>query len=279
MMATQTEVRSPVAETLALLAAQSPYMKVQSQTDSGTWLTARELLGASAFLSACLDKVAAGYNSRDLKIAGSFFLLRYTWMVGVGVIGCYLAANRVPCLTLDNVAFRFGEDGYPAAVAFLNPKCVLLPNDPRAHDPYCQIVESPTALQAAARTSLESYCAALITALRPHTPLNARTLWGLATDRHAQIFLLACELLGDPTRGAREVTALSAGNKSLFLPTTSTIEINLGDHSHWMVNASACCLSYKLPGAHYCNTCPLLSIEERMVRFRTSHAHEADSAE
>jgi hypothetical protein len=275
MIATETATLAPVAETLALLAARSPYMTVQSQTDSGTWLTARELLGAPAFLSACLDKVAATHESRDLKIAGSFFLLRYTWMVGVGVIGCYLAANRVPCLTLDTVAFRFGADGYPSAVAFLNPICAGLANDPRA--PECHILPTQSALQEAVRTSLESYCAALITALRPHTPLNARTLWGLATDRHAQIFLLACELLGDPTRGATEISALVSGKNSLFSRHTSALEVELGDHSHWMVNASACCLSYKLSGGHYCNTCPLLSIEERIARFREDHHNEQNN--
>jgi ferric iron reductase protein FhuF len=272
MIVTDTPTLSPVAETLALLATRSPYMTVQSETDEGQWLTARQFLNAPVFLSACLDKVAAGYNNRDLKIAGSFFLLRYTWMVGVGVIGCYLAANRVPSLTLDNVALRFGEDGYPSAVAFLNPCCAVLPDDPRAYEPGCRIVPSLSALQDAVRTSLESYCAALITAMRPHTPLNARTLWGLATDRHAQICLLGCELLGDPTRGEREVTALTNSKPSLFSPRTSSIEVDFGDHSHWMVNASACCLSYKLPGNHYCNTCPLLSMEERIARFHADHA-------
>lgn len=272
MIVTDTITQSPITETLALLAAQSPYMKVQSQTDSGNWLTAREFMGASAFLSACLDKVAATNNTTDLKIAGSFFLLRYTWMVGVGIIGCYLAANRVPCLTLDTVAFRFGEDGYPAAVAFLNPTCALLPTDPRISDPQSHIVANSTALQDAVRTSLESYCAALITALRPHTPLNARTLWGLATDRHAQIFLLACELLGDPGRGEQEISALVSGKNTLFSPRTSALEIDLGDHRHWMVNASACCLSYKLSGGHYCTTCPLLSVEERIARFHADHS-------
>lgn len=271
MIATKLAPLSPITETLTVLAERSPYMTVQSQIDNGNWLTARQLLNAPAFLSACLDKVAAHYNTQDLKIAGSFFLLRYTWMVGVGVIGCYLAANRVPTLTLDHLAFRFDEDGYPARVAFLNPICVVLSTDPRADEEGCQVVSDQTDLQNAVRTSLESYCAALITAIRPHTPLNTRTLWGLATDRHAQVFLLASELLGDPTRGEKEVTALVNGKNTLFSSRTGAIEIDLGDHSHWMVNASACCLSYKLPDNHYCSTCPLLSLEERLARFRKEH--------
>jgi hypothetical protein len=274
MIATVPVTLSPVAETLALLAAQSPYMKVKSQKDSGMWLTAREFLNAPAFLSACLDKVVGAHDSTDRKIAGSFFLLRYTWMVGIGIVGCYLASNRVPMLTLDTLAFQFeegGGGGYPTAVAFLDPTCTVLASDPRARESGCTVVALQEALQDALRTSLESYCAALITALRPHCTLNARTLWGLATDRHAQIFLLACELLGTPARGEQEILALVNGKKTFFSPLTSAIEVDLGDHKHWIVNASSCCLSYKLPDEHYCSTCPLLSLEERLARFRAKH--------
>jgi ferric iron reductase protein FhuF len=274
MVAQVTYQESPLSETLTLLATHSPYLVVKTETEGDGWRTARDLFDDSAFLADSLKAIVEQYDNHDMKIAASFFLLRYTWMVGVGIVGAYMAGSRVPRLTLDSVALQFEKAGYPTAVAFVDPTCAVLESDPRADDPSCHLVDHDHTLQAFLRTTLESHCADLIAALRPHTPLGQRAMWGLATDRHAQLFLMVSKLLGTPTRAANETAAMATGAKPRFSKRTTIQELCIDDKDspELLVKASSCCLSYKLPGSHYCSTCPLITDEERIAKIRTYRA-------
>ncbi len=255
------------------LTARSPYVGLTTHVEGAGWQSASQLLGDPPSIDHYLTMVAAATRTTDRKIAVSFFLQGYLWGVAGGIAGAYLRAGRVPLAPLEGVWMRFDPSGNPAMVAFTTPEVALLPDDPAASHPNAVVVADAAALQTTFRTILQSHCAALITALRPHTTLPAQSLWRLATDRCAGVIIFLCQLLGVPERAEAIVTALVSSPTSSFTPTTGVACYTLQGVPQWILRRSGCCLVYKLPGSPYCTTCPLLSEAERVARLSATPSY------
>jgi hypothetical protein len=263
----------PLAGSLADLGRLSSYIKVEvGQPAEPEWVQAEALLAPdSPQLAALLEQIGAHHRLNDRRFVGMVAFNNIFWQLSAVAVGASIGAGRVPDLRPANLAMRFNGEGWPVAVALAAGRFAALPADPDASHPDAAVVADGGDLRAAYLSALrDNFVPRLIEALGPHTPLGARTLWTAHADQLIGMALWLGKELGSLEVALREVEAIAAA-----IPQASksgVFWVEWGGKREPFVKRGSCCYNFKLPGAHYCASCPLQSIGERTRRLQESMA-------
>jgi hypothetical protein len=227
------------------------------------WLRGSDLVNDPDAVRDLLDQVCQLYKMDNARVAASFLVLGYFWYPLAGSLACYLTDRRVPDLSANAVATR------PlGGVAFLSPRCWVLPDDPAAGDPEVEVVECVDALRAKLVRQLEQeHVGPLFTTLRSVAPYGLNGMRANYLDRFASAIVWLAEALGDDEIARREVPAFMA-LASHAKCRTGLIELQHEGKRGVFLRRGGCCLNYKLDGREMCDTCSVRPMEERLEILR-----------
>lgn len=263
--------------TLERLAAGDEYLRVRfgAPVDEG-WSRANELTAAdSPHLDRLFGQVGAAHATAKRDVMASFCFGSIGWLVAAVAVGAYLVDRRVPTLAPESVLFRFNEQGMATEATLLSDRFAALPNDPAAGDPAATIVPGEGELRAVLRGELAGHLAPLVDAVRARAPLGTRALWLAVADDVAWAAIQHTKEGGNLDRTRATVLALIDDRAAPWRGRTGVIEVAWREKRECFVERAACCLSYKLPTAEKCTTCPLRPAEERFSRLQTYLAEQS----
>jgi hypothetical protein len=150
---------SPIIAIYQELWARHPKWYVEIGRPRGTgWIPGTALMTArEGPFQALLVRIGEQLYTADRRTIAASFAVRYGWSAGVAM-GPYLLYRCVPKITLDNVSFKFNENGSFERAALHHPEGVMLPQDGMAPHPSIQL------------SVLSSTTGALLCQLPPHFP-------------------------------------------------------------------------------------------------------------
>ncbi len=253
---------SPIEDTLARASAALPYLGARFGALPDGWRLSADLVHDPAAVRDLLDQVCQWYEMKDRQVAASFLVLGYFWYPMASAVACYLTERRLPALGAGNVAVH-PRDG----VAFLSPRCYVLPDDPAAYHPEAVVLDDEGALRARLVGQLEAdHAAPLFATLRTVAPYSVTAMRANYLDRLASAVLWVSEELGKPDLARHEVPALVA----LANPRTRTglLEVEEAGQRGVFLRRGGCCLNYRLSGKEKCDTCCLRPLDERLALLR-----------
>jgi hypothetical protein len=251
------QVIHPLAESLK----QVQTADEQAYADSGDlesgWFLATALLDSCLnYLDDALTRQAKEHPQMEARTRGSYLIGNYSWYVPLAVIATYLADNRVPDFSPENVALRYrnftwyedGESGEAERidVRFLSGRFACLPDDPSSDHPDAIILTDRDALREWLHTALEAHFSLLIERIFVQTRLSRYAQWCLVADSCAALFLHIGRALGDEAHGQAE-----------------------GLKCETFRAMGGCCRYYTVSetGQDYCSTCVLRKPEDRNQRL------------
>ena len=183
-------------------------------------------------LGTLLDRVGRAMGSERADVQATLFCEGYTWALADPAVKALLAEDRLPSLRPADVVVRYGDDGYPSSVTFLEP-------------------DGPASLERL-RRELEDHLAPLIADLSATARRPQRALWRSASDRLAQAFAWHGTQLGLAER------ACELGERALAL------DGPLGLRPRWTLadggiemERNGCCLWWRTAAGEPCPACPL----------------------
>jgi hypothetical protein len=280
MTATALVSGSPLAATLARVAALDPYLKAQTITRlHGDWFAATELIDDSQRLHESLHRIMRPYSLEDREIAAknrhiaaSFLINSYAWALPAAAIGAYLSERRVPDLDPSNVALRFSEAAEEEEggleIAFLSDRMAVLPDDPAAGQPDVIVVDESSQLREWMRLRLERHLQPIIEAIYGRTRFGRRAQWNLVADDCAALFLWVGQRIRDQQRSCAEGLAfVGAPDSPMRQSRTGYFTLEYAGHCETFRKRGGCCLYYKLSAGQNCSTCSLIAEEERDGRL------------
>jgi ferric iron reductase protein FhuF len=264
----------PLETTLARVAARSAQWAVRIgwPAEPG-WLDAA---GVRERLDGLMAVLGVRYGTTDQTLTGTFFLSTYVRAVVGAALVSLATERRVPDVSSENLAFRFGPDGMVHELALALPSFAALPDDRDAGHPDAIILPDLTALRLWLRERLiNGHLADLIPLLQVRTRRGPRALWATASDMCAGVLAILIEAEGSNQTAAEldaESRAFLATGPPLiegpaFCPVTHAGRLAAG----WQ--RLTCCLKYQLPGYGLCTSCPCVTPEERARRIRRKLEH------
>ncbi len=282
---TDSDPSAPLAATLARVAALDPHTFAADLGDPAPgWFPATALCASdSAWLAEGLAHATRLYPAAERRVAGAFFVGHYAWYLAGAAICTYLAERRVPDLTLDNVALRYGTYTWQAGdqsgeaetinVRFVHGHFAALADDPAAAHSDALVLPSTHALRDWLREALEQHMAPLIDAIYASTRLGKRAQWNLVADSCARLFQHAGQHVGDQSRGCAEGLAfIQSPTSPMCASHTRYLTLECNGHRDTFVERGGCCLYYRVEPGHNCSTCPLRPAEERSQLILASMA-------
>ncbi len=242
--------------------------------------------GGSPQLVAMEQALCKRYQTDRPGVLASVLLDGYQWgLISTGV-ACYLCENRVPALHPGDVLLHLNtEHWYVDAVTYHSGAFVALPDDPAAGHPDATILPTRDALREHLRRSLEDHLGMATTQLARRFGVNERRLWPPAADRIADTIIWLGKELYEPAQRAglieREIEAvIRVPNSPLKNKITGVLTVTTNGCSEPFLRRAACCHVHWCADQGYCNTCPKLSLEERIARLRDylAEKHEDGAA-
>jgi ferric iron reductase protein FhuF len=259
----------PLEATLARVTARSARWAVRIgwPAEPG-WLDAA---GVREQLDRLMAVIGVRYGTTDQTLTGTFFLNTYVRAVAGAALVSLATERRVPDVSSENLAFRFGPDGTVHQLALALPSFAALPADQDADHPDAIILPDPTALRLWLRERLiNGHLTDLIPLLQVRTRRGPRALWGTASDMCAGVLAILAAVEGSMKTAAAldaESRAFLATGPPLiegpaFCPVMHAGQLAAG----WQ--RLTCCLGYQLPGYGLCTSCPCVTPGERARRIR-----------
>ncbi|MCA9879168.1 MAG: (2Fe-2S)-binding protein [Thermomicrobiales bacterium] len=238
--------------------------------EGGAWNLSRDLFRRDEerfdeLLRQSVEWEAAG---RDLQAAT--LLTAYTWDLATIGMWAFVAGQRVPDLSPDNVWIN-GELAAPARVALDQGRFWCHASDPDADDPLAQVVATPEDLITVLRGQLEDHVGALIGSLRARRPrLGERAMWAIAAD--CVVDAVIAQIPDGPSARITElITPFVRAETSKFAGQTWVLEAYGPRGFACWTRRHGCCLSFHLPGDDMmCTQCPHRPLDERLTRLRRS---------
>ncbi|MDE2843729.1 MAG: hypothetical protein OXN21_10150 [Chloroflexota bacterium] len=237
----------------------------------GAWTPARELFQADGQR---LGELVAAYGQRawdssNRHVAGSAFLVAYLSRVVFPLVGQYVLEQRVPDVSLDNLAFHWNGPAIDATglgrLAF-----AALPDDPSAAHPDVMVVADEAALYDQLKGWLfEDNLGQVIADLRRAAGASVKVSWNAAAAAFSQALnrLYATETARERVTKAAEVL-FSDPDSPIYRQLTME-EFGTGSRTGFFSRRRGCCLWWRSPRANdYCSNCILLPREEQDRRFR-----------
>lgn len=266
----------PLAQTLSRMIAINEYFYADLGSIESGWFLGTALLDEKApALEEALARQAVQHPNMEARTRGSYLIGEYSWYVPAVAVTAYLAERRVPDLSLDNLALRFGKytwheggesgEAERIEVRFLGGRFAALPDDPAANHPDAVIVPDHNALREWLRITLEAHLTPLIEHINARTRLGRHAQWCLVADSCAALFLHGGQSLEDELRGKAEALAfVKAHGSPMKNPKTDFVSLQYLEHRETFRTRGGCCRYYTVAEDGYkCTTCVLRKPEER----------------
>jgi hypothetical protein len=193
----ESQTPSPMIAMYQALWARHPKWYVEiGQPRGPDWIPGTALMTAGEGpFQALLARIGDRLQTADRRTIAASFALRYGWSAGVA-IAPYLLYSCVPTITLDNVSFKFNENGSFERGTLHRPEGVMLPEDGMAPHPSIRWLSSPQALLEWLRTSLVQQAQPIVDAL-----YAMRGIWGMITSAWGSQCIHIFGEIGEQTQG------------------------------------------------------------------------------
>lgn len=257
----------PLAATLKRVGSGEGEMDLSARVgvpDGPGWVPAADLVADTRALDRLMGRLARTYGAENRAFVGTTLFRGVLWRILVPAVAAFLRERRLPDLRAENVALRFGEDGFVVDLAFVGPRFLALPDDPEAWHPEAVMVPEEDVLDVGIRVPVaETYLPALIPALKSlRVRRGRRTLERSAADVCAEAFIYVGRDLGREEEGVERAARLLAGPPPLEAPLDYRVLEFPGGSEARRVRCT-CCLYYKTGNGTYF-TCPRKTDEERV---------------
>jgi ferric iron reductase protein FhuF len=276
-----TATRHPLRETFALLQAANDEFRshvLYERDEHAGWVAVSALAAeGTTHLQKVFSKVVSRYPTSDKRAPAALWFGHYAFAVEAVAVACYLAAQRVPDMSIKTVDVRFDEDGEMAGFVWHSPRFIALPDDPDAAHIDCRVVDSRDALRTALREQIVGHLTPIIDAVSACSPFGKPGMWALAADYCAHAFTWVAGVMGDEAMGAQEARLLWSCPSRLSLR-RDFIFIEQSGLSYHLLDRTSCCLYYKCDNGEYCSSCPHRPREERVQLHRNWLARRAEGA-
>ncbi|MDE2781246.1 MAG: hypothetical protein OXI91_16450 [Chloroflexota bacterium] len=235
------------------------------------WTPARELFQADDQM---LGELVATYGQRawdssNRHVAGSAFLVAYLSRVVFPLVGQYVLEQRVPDVSLGNLAFHWNGPAIDAT-GLKSLKFAALPEDAAAAHPDAMVVADEAALYDQLKGWLfEDNLEQVIADLRRAAGASVKVSWNAAAAAFSQALnrLYATEAARERVVEAAEV--LFSDPDSPICGQLTMEEFEQGGRHGFFSRRRGCCLWWRSPRANdYCSNCILLPRGEQDQRFR-----------
>ena len=262
----------PLASSMARAQELGGFFALPQQTPGDVdWSPARELFQGD---DRRLAELVAAYGQRawdssNRHVAGSAFLVAYLSRVVFPLVGQYVLEQRVPDVSLDNLAFHWNGPAIDATglgrLAF-----AALPDDASAEYPDVMVVADEAALYGQLKGWLfEDNLAPVIADLERAAGASLKVSWNAAAAAFSQALnrLYATEAARERVVAAAEF--LFSDEDSPIYGQLTMEEFGSGGRTGFFSRRRGCCLWWRSPRANdYCSNCILLPREEQDRRFR-----------
>jgi ferric iron reductase protein FhuF len=270
----ESQTPSPMIAMYQALWARHPkwYVEIGQPRGPG-WIPGTALMTArEGPFQALLARIGERLQTADRRTIAASFALRYGWSSGVAMAP-YLFYSCVPTITLDNVSFKFNENGSFERVALHHPAGVMLPQDGVAPHPSIRWLSSPQTLFAWLRTSLVQQAQPVVDALYEWSHFSKRGIWGMITSAWGAQCIQIFGEIGEQIQGLSWVRQFFAGNDVVSQMQPQFYPVTYQHVTHVYHRGASCCRYYLLRQGHYCASCPLISQEDRLRRQRAWMQH------
>jgi ferric iron reductase protein FhuF len=255
-----------------------PYLQTQPDEKPG-WISVAELTAEGGVL---LPEVlrASGIHHKakpdDQQAPASLWLGEYAFFIMAGAVASYMASQRIPDLSPENMSIRFDEDGEPAAIAWRGAKFVALQTDPAAQHADAEAVTSMDELRERLIAQIVVHFTPVVDALRRNSKLGKAGLWAIVTDTVASTFSWIGQQLGAHGMALAEARSIAASGTRLSRK-VDFVFVEEAGLSHCMVERNSCCFYFRLEGGEFCSNCPHRQPEERVQIIREWLAERAET--
>jgi ferric iron reductase protein FhuF len=270
----ESQTPSPMIAMNQALWARHPkwYVEIGQPRGPG-WIPGTALMTArEGPFQALLARIGERLQTADRRTIAASFALRYGWSSGVAMAP-YLFYSCVPTITLDNVSFKFNENGSFERAALHYPAGVMLPQDGVAPHPSIRWLSSPQTLFAWLRTSLVQQAQPVVDALYEWSHFSKRGIWGMITSAWGAQCIQIFGEIGEQIQGLSWVRQFFAGNDVVSQMQPQFYPVTYQHVTHVYHRGASCCRYYLLRQGHYCASCPLISQEDRLRRQRAWMQH------
>jgi hypothetical protein len=263
----ESQAPSPIIAIYQELWARHPKWHVEmGQPRDPGWLPGTALMTASEGpFQALLARIGERLHTSDRRTIAASFALRYGWSSGVAMAP-YLLYHCVPKITLDNVSFKFNENGSFERAALHHPEGVMLSQDGVVPHPSIRWLSSPQTLLECLRASLVQQAQPVVDALYAWSHFSMRGIWGMITSAWGSQCIHIFGEIGEQTQGLSWVRQFFAGNDVVSQMQPQFYPVTYQHVTHVYHRGASCCRYYLVRQGHYCASCPLISQEERLQR-------------
>ena len=266
----------PLAESMARLGQISPYFQMPIRDPAeGGWIGADELfLTDDARLRDLVTAHGKSYwGSTNRHVAGSAFIIAYLTRLVWPVIGHYVLEQRVPDVSLSNLAFHRTADSFGSqidATALIHPYFALLPDDPGATSSDAVVVKDDAALYIKLKQWLfDDNLAKVIEALNRSAQASIRISQNAVAAACAQAFHRLYPLVENPDAMVQKASVLFNDQTSPVYRQVTMEVFKHQDKSGFFARRRGCCLAWRTERANgYCSNCILVPVEEQDRLFR-----------
>ena len=234
---------------------------------SDGWYAARELAEhRHDVVQACIVAILRAEGADDRRVGASFFFKSYcAAIIGAGV-AMALVERRVADFGIDNMHLHVSDAGGIDGIALTRASFAVLPDDSAAEYPDAVVMANEAELSEYLLTrAVDEHLAYTVEAWRPVLRLGKPALWGLAADADAGFAMFILEQLRQTERCDDLIPALLDRPQ---LRGAGVIWLDVDGTRYPVLKRAACCFAYRSPNYPHCDTCPLLSEEEREERMR-----------
>jgi hypothetical protein len=262
-----SDMTSPLAESLAHMAALDANLYADTGALEAGWLCAADLLaGDGHALGLALDRQAAEHPQMEARTKASYLIGELAWYVCAPLICAYLSGDAVPTLRHADTALRFEKFIYRSAtwtgessrvaVRFLGRDALLPAGDARQADQM--------------RHEIEGFFAPVIARVSARTRLSEHALWLLVADSCASLFLHFGQRLGcvDSAR-AEGMQFIRTSSSPMRRSKTDYVTLSCAGQQETFCVRGGCCRYYTVSETgEKCTTCVLRRPEEREALLR-----------
>lgn len=282
MPANLTWDSSPLLAAIQRFQTQKTYITVHcgQPTDGAQWVVAADLT-QPAIADRPIERIMHKYGATR-PVAGTY-TFRSALAAPLGLLGYLFAAERRVPLLQGNLLYN--DDAWPGQIALLEPRVVVLANDPLAGNPGVEAVADEETLVEFLLRETASLVDPLIDTWGPRKLLSRGNAWASALDYLAYGFQAAGHdpHLLDVAWADWEHWLANRTWPTRRRPRRFQYEVD-GQADEMLVRAG-CCLWYTLPPkaneqAHYCTSCYLIKDEERLAiltEYKRKQATQATS--
>ncbi|WP_174291422.1 (2Fe-2S)-binding protein [Sphingomonas bacterium] len=191
---------------------------------------------------------AAGFGANERATAASF-MLRHGWAAGF-TIGAWLECGVVA--QIDDFALKFSPFTLVEAL-WIRSAHIAVPDDIASG-------------RRAVADALHDFTQDLIARQHDWSRFSRHALWAMVTSSWAAQFAAIGERLGCRAAAVEEGRVILGFDPEIAAASPDVYEVHGVHGSEICQRRAACCLYFKGPRRHFCASCPIIPVEERLTR-------------